>query len=64
MDKTSNSGFFESVGGFESRLHAEGRMCPQKQMIFILFYILFYYKKNKKNYKGIGGLSVNNRWGT
>jgi hypothetical protein len=32
MDKTSSFGLFESVGGFESRLPAEGRMCPKKKM--------------------------------
>jgi hypothetical protein len=28
MDKTSNSGLFESAGGFEP---AEGRMCPKRK---------------------------------
>jgi hypothetical protein len=31
MDKTSNSGLFESVGGFKSRLPVEGCMCLQKK---------------------------------
>jgi hypothetical protein len=30
MDKTLNSGFLESVGGFEGQLFAKGCMCQKK----------------------------------
>jgi hypothetical protein len=33
MDKTLNSRLFESVGGFESQLPAEGPMCLAKEKI-------------------------------